>query len=189
MKEFYFIYDTVENEAIIVDCESKEEAITKAQKFAEDESIELADLQVFKACFMEAVPAPEKPKDITEEVKSYEDACRVLGYNVTEDSVLRREGFRPDEIARRKLEIITEALNEGWAPDWNNTNEYKYYPWFYIQPYGGADKAAGLTYASTYYAASYSSANIGSRLCYKTRNLAAYAGEQFKELYKIMLLK
>ena len=26
-------------------------------------------------------------------------------------------GFRPDEIARRKLETITEALNEGWRPE------------------------------------------------------------------------
>lgn len=189
MKEFYFIYDTVENEAIIVDCESKEEAITKAQKFAEAESIELADLQVFKACFVEAVPAPEKPKDITEEVKSYEDACRVLGYNVNEDSVLRRDGFRPHEIARRKLEIITEALNEGWVPDWNNTNEYKYYPWFYIKPHGGADKTAGLACADTFNAASATTAFFGSRLCYKTRNLAAYAGKQFKELYEIMLMK
>lgn len=189
MKEFYFIYDTVENEAIIVNCESKEEAITKAQKFAEDESVELADLQVFKACFVDAIPAPEKPKDITDEVKTYEDACRVLGYNVTEDSELRKAGFRPDEIARRKLETIAEALNEGWAPDWNNTNEYKYYPWYYIQPHGGADKFAGLACANTNYTASYTRARIGSRLCYKTRNLAAYAGKQFKELYEIMLLK
>lgn len=189
MKEFYFIYDAVENEAIIVDCESKKEAITKAQKFAEEESIELADLQVFKACFVEAVPAPEKPKEITDEVKSYEDACRVLGYNVTEDSVLRKEGFRPDEIARRKLETIAEALNEGWAPDWNNTKEDKYYPWFFIQPHGGADKSDGLAYAYTNSAASRASAHFGSRLCYKTRDLATYAGKQFKELYEIMLLK
>ena len=53
-------------------------------------------------------------------------------------------GFRPDEIARRKLETITEALNEGWRPDWNNTNEYKYFPWFRILPGKGKD-AEGRT--------------------------------------------
>ena len=31
-----------------------------------------------------------------------------------------------DEIARRKLETIAAALNEGWKPDWNNTDQYKY---------------------------------------------------------------
>nr|WP_240604985.1 hypothetical protein [Paramuribaculum intestinale] len=77
--------------------------------------------------------------DIRERVKTYADACEVLGIAEMDEKAFKACGFRPDEIARRKLETITEALNEGWRPDWNNTNEYKYFPWFRILPGKGKD--------------------------------------------------
>lgn len=96
--------------------------------------------------------------DICERVKSYADACHVLGISDNEAPEVIADGglMRPDEIARRKLETITAALNEGWKPDWNNTDQYKYYPWFYINPGKGKDPDgkpsgayAGLSYAYT----------------------------------------
>ena len=99
------------------------------------------------------------------------------------ETVLAKLGFAKDEIAYRKLKTIAEALNEGWRPDWANSNEYKYWPWFV---YLGA--SAGFSFANTYGTASNSAAHIGSRLCYKTRELAAYAGRQFEGLYNDFLL-
>lgn len=94
--------------------------------------------------------------DIRERVKTYADACEVLGIAEMDEKAFKACGFRPDEIARRKLETITEALNEGWRPDWNNTNEYKYFPWFRILPGKGKDAegkpdgaSAGLAFAAT----------------------------------------
>lgn len=29
-----------------------------------------------------------------------------------------------------KLQIVEEVYAQGWIPDWNNSNEYKYYPYF-----------------------------------------------------------
>lgn len=134
--------------------------------------------------------------DICERVKSYADACAVLGVGKMDEKAMKACGFRPDEIARRKLETITEALNEGWRPDWNNTDEYKYFPWFYIKPGAGKDAEgkpngahAGLAGAHTYYAASHTSANIGSRLCFHERRTAAYAGDTFRDLYAQILVE
>ena len=47
---------------------------------------------------------------------------------------------------------------------------------------------AGFSYAATGSAASNADAPVGSRLCYKTRELATYAGRQFEGLYNDFLL-
>lgn len=73
------------------------------------------------------------PKDITKRVQSYEDACKVLGSEPINVEMLYKLGFTNEEIVRRVLETITKALNEGWEPNWGDKNEYKYYPYFYIE--------------------------------------------------------
>lgn len=128
-------------------------------------------------------------EEITDRVKSYTDACNVLGIEPMNEQDMKEQGYRPDEIARRKLETITEALNEGWKPDWNNTNEYKYYPYFYIEENAKAQGTAGLASAYTHYAASYTYANIGSRLCFHDSETARYAGRTFTELYEQILIE
>ena len=136
--------------------------------------------------------------DIRERVKTYADACHILGISDSEEPEVIADGglMRSDEIARRKLETITEALNEGWRPDWNNTDEPKYYPWFYIRPHEGKDAegkpygaSAGLSCADTYYTASGTYTFVGSRLCFHERRTAAYAGDTFRDLYAQILVE
>lgn len=134
--------------------------------------------------------------DIRDRVKSYADACKVLGIAEMDEKGFKSCGFRPDEIARRKLEVITEAINEGWRPNWNDTDEWKYYPWFCIQPGKGKDPdgkpngaTAGLALADTDYAASSTGAYFGSRLCFRASELAAYAGDTFRDLYAQILVE
>lgn len=69
--------------------------------------------------------------NITDRVKSFEDACQVLGIstNVPEVKGLPRK-HQKAIIANYKLIVIAEALNEGWKPNWQDSDEYKYYPWF-----------------------------------------------------------
>lgn len=89
----------------------------------------------------------EDYEEITDRVKTYEDACKVLGVEPINEQNAKAQGFRSDEIARRKLETIAAALNEGWKPDWNNTDQYKYYPYFYIQENAKGKGSAGLSCA------------------------------------------
>ena len=67
--------------------------------------------------------------NITDRVKSFEDACQVLGIstNVPEVKGLPRK-HQKAIIANYKLIVIAEALNEGWKPNWQDSDEYMYYP-------------------------------------------------------------
>ena len=117
-----------------------------------------------------------KPISIIDRVKTYEDALKVLRRDHFDENNLY-----PREIARRKLEIIIEALNEGWKPNLSNHQEYKWYCYF-IGSY------AGLGFSNSYYSPTLAAAYFGVRLCLKSKELADYTGKQFNDLYKEMLL-
>lgn len=104
---------------------------------------------------------------ITDRVKTFKDACEVLGY------------IMPKNIhAVDKLKIVTKALNEGWTPDWNNSSQYKYVPYF---------RWNGTAFVYHGYHGWFASACVGSRLCFKNAELAKYAAEQFIDLYNEFL--
>lgn len=157
-----------------------EEAQDTVKKLTEDEG----NGSIFDYFYKE-----EDYEEITDRVKTYEDACKVLGVEPINEQNAKAQGFRSDEIARRKLETIAAALNEGWKPDWNNTDQYKYYPYFYIQENAKGKGSAGLSYAASYIAATNTFASIGSRLCFYASRLARYASNQFTDLYEQILIE
>lgn len=111
-------------------------------------------------------------------IKSYEDACKVLGVQpISENAVAAFPAEdRKSMLAYHKLTIIARAINGGWKPDWNNRSQYKYYPVFYYEN-------AGLSSANTNYAASIAVAYVGSRLCFQTEAMSDYAAATFADLY------
>lgn len=123
-------------------------------------------------------------KNIIDRIKTFEDACVVLG--IRDDYELEVKGTKglTDDIksivAYSKLIIIARALNEGWKADWNDTDQLKWIPWFeksksgFGLSYGGCDDWGSTT-------------DVGSRLCYKTSELAEYAGKQFESIYNDFL--
>lgn len=93
---------------------------------------------------LKLVDAPEEVIDnrpITERVKTFEDACNILGenhpcviaYNAFEHDVMASVDSKEiaDVAAYLKLRIIATALNEGWKPEFTE-KEYRWYPWFYL---------------------------------------------------------
>lgn len=147
-------------------------------------------------------------RDITERVKTFEDALKVLGevhcfvseYNTLVNSGLIHS-LSPDLVAYLKLRIITAALNEGWEPQFT-VDEYRYFPWFdfYTQKEidemdeedrsrvvgragSHSDANGGVAYANSDGASSSSDSGRGSRLAFKIRELAIYAGKQFIEIW------
>ena len=62
------------------------------------------------------------------EIKSYEDACKVLGVQpISENAVAAfPKEDRKSMLAYHKLTIIARAINGGWKPDWKNQNQNKY---------------------------------------------------------------
>lgn len=145
-----------------------------------------------------------KPIDVTERIKTFEDACEELGICPGEIEQMWEEGGikMPDEIAYQKLRIIASALNEGWEPQFTQ-DEWRYFPWFFLytaeelaeksdewkqehclRPTGDyKGEWAGLASAHSNYAPSLTAASVGSRLCFKNDTLAVYAGKQFIDLW------
>nr|DAZ04151.1 MAG TPA: hypothetical protein [Caudoviricetes sp.] len=116
-------------------------------------------------------------QDVTERVKTYLDACHELGREPLDEKKLLELGLTEHDIAYQKLAIVTEALNEGWKADWDNSDENKYYPYFIMSPSSFAFCGSGYVNACAF-------AGSGSRLCYKTRELAEYSAKQFIDIWK-----
>lgn len=117
-------------------------------------------------------------------IKTFEDACKALKLNpsLLPDVSAVPEQYRKRMLADYKLMIITEAINAGWKPNWNDSNEYKYFPWFRVD----ADKKrpSGFGFSTTYCDCTCTLTNVGSRLCFKSEEMALYAAKQFEDLYK-----
>jgi len=108
------------------------------------------------------------------DIKTFEDACNEL-----ENLTPIRNDEAPDEIAYKKLKIIVAAINQGWIPDWDNTDQRKWFPWFNL--------SSGFGFSFTHCHYGHSLTLVGSRLCFESEEKAGYAGNQFLELYKDFL--
>ncbi|MGQ0740187.1 MAG: hypothetical protein ACT4OJ_14140 [Bacteroidota bacterium] len=116
-----------------------------------------------------------RPQNIMDRVKTWEDACHVVGLAQHQEED-RLSKHNKSELAYAKLCTIAKALNEGWEPDWTKPSQYKYYPWFELS------SGSGLSYDDFDYLSSYSV--VGSRLCFKSRELTEYAAKQFISIYQ-----
>lgn len=150
----------------------------------------------------------EKPQNVMERVKTFKDACNELG--IEHDKWVQDKkdlGLEADVIAYLKLRIIAAALNEGWKPQFT-TDEYRYFPWFYLytqseidemseeeksrvvcRSYYHAGAYGGVACAFAFCDSSFTYAGVGSRLAFKTRELAEYAGRQFVEIWADYVFK
>lgn len=115
---------------------------------------------------------------ITDKVKTFDDAVKLVGISADLKSLVNYKGRDKDMItasAYAKLVIIARALNEGWVPDFTDGNQIKYWPWLKFT------KGAGFSFLV--YGDVWSDSAVGSRLCYKSRELATYAAKQFQPIY------
>jgi hypothetical protein len=118
--------------------------------------------------------------DIKERIKTFDDVLRENGVkrSVFENNI---QDLTTDEVAYKMLKEIAKAFNEGWVPDWTDSSQGKYYPWFKMgSPSGGGFSCDGC---DGWRAGS----DVGSRLCYKTADLAKHAGQLFENVYKDFL--
>lgn len=154
-----------------------------------------------------------KPKNVMERVKTFDDALKELG----DDNQLVKEyherwqlvgdkDVSKDYVAYLKLRIITAALNEGWKPEFI-PGECRWAPYFLLytkdeyerlnddvrarvvyRSYGHAYASGGVSAAAAYHDSACVTASIGSRLAFKSEELAEYAGKQFLDIYADFML-
>lgn len=146
------------------------------------------------------------PKDITERVKTFEDAVAILGNDnqaVIDYYAIADATCAEDILAMAKLKVVAEALNEGWRPKFDE-KEYRYYPWFYVYPKEKCEQLdedekkdccavghsgpyavfGGVTYVFQSRESVFSAMYVGSWLSFKTKKLAEYCGRQFIEIWE-----
>lgn len=143
---------------------------------------------------------------ITERVKTLDDAIAELG----EEHPLCQQyrtikwgytSFPADMVAYAALRVITAALNEGWEPQFTE-DERRWFCWYDLiskEDYDDLSDEAksrcvgrsgysayaggGLVCSSASSASSDSSTSGGSRLAFKSEELAAYAAQAFIDIY------
>ena len=120
---------------------------------------------------------------VTERVKTFKDACKVLGREPYDEEQLAKLGLPKNDIAYLKMVVIVEALNEGWKPDVCNREVERWYPWFRTN-----GSPSSFAFVGSLYDVEGASAGSGSRLALKSEQLASYCGKQFLELWKEILL-
>lgn len=117
-----------------------------------------------------------KQFNITDNIKSYEDACFILNINIK-----IRLNFENDyDYYSHQLKIIIKATNyidnnnQEWIPDFDNKNINKYIPWLEKKSYG-----LTVGYVDVYCCSSY--APLG--FFYKDSNSAKIITNRFIHLY------
>lgn len=156
--------------------------------------------------FSELIPVTKRVQTLDDAVRELGDdqpavkAWRSIKYGY---SVSEKDPDTADIMAYVTLRVITEALNEGWKPQFTE-GERRWYAWYDFltkeevegmsdeekeerRVVGRASSNAyaygGLVYSYAGNVSTVSYPNFGSRLAFKNEELAEYAAKQFVDIY------
>ncbi len=109
-------------------------------------------------------------------IKSFDDILKISGKKL-EDVLIYNSPKTAREIrlnAICKIELIKEVVNQGWVENWNDSNEYRYYPWFHFD-------SGGFGFYGSYSHCSYFNSEVAF---YKTKEISNFVGKTFLKEYK-----
>ena len=122
----------------------------------------------------------EKKISTFTDIKTFDDACKVC--ETTENDFYLKFSDKlldHDTFAYEQLKVVVKAINQGWTPDWDNTDQRKWWPYFNL--------SSGFGFSRSYFAYGFANTDVGSRLCFETSEKSIYAANQFIDLYKEFL--
>lgn len=156
--------------------------------------------------FSELIPVTKRVQTLDDAVRELGDdqpavkAWRSIKYGY---SVSEKDPDTADIMAYVTLRVITEALNEGWKPQFTE-GERRWYAWYDFltkeevegmsdeekeerrvvgRANGNASAYGGLVDSVAGNVSTYSGTYDGSRLAFKNEELAEYAAKQFGDIY------
>lgn len=117
-------------------------------------------------------------------IASFIQACKLLKYNPK--TILPNVSKMPVHLrvhttARAKLEIIAEASRGGVDLDYDNTDQRKWYGWFWLNK-------PGFQFSAAYYDFADSVSAGGPRLCYLSEEDTIYHCKKHIALYKAAMV-
>jgi len=121
-------------------------------------------------------------------ITTWQQAFKIKGLDPKKmpDVSMLPAAYQKPLIAHYKLNVVAEVLNDEWKPDYSNSNQVKYTPWFLVETTSKKPSGSGLSYLN--YGRWTTTTFCGVRLCYKDRATAEYAGKTFKKLYEDLFL-
>ncbi len=105
-------------------------------------------------------------------LETFDDLCKLHG--TTEQEFIetcKARGDEPDEIAYKKIKLITKTFNTAKI-NILDTTQKKWFPWFWVS-------SSGLAFANSTYNYVNASAAVGSCLCFDSEEASDFAGKKF----------
>lgn len=111
--------------------------------------------------------------DVKERIKTMDDVY--AEFSIDKEAFEKSFMF-PEDLDAAKVRLIIKAFNTDengnvWVPDWTNSKQTKYFPWF--------DLSSGVGFSGSRYDHWYTFSSVGSRLAFKSSDLALHAVKQF----------
>jgi hypothetical protein len=148
-------------------------------------------------------------EDACEKLGEEHPFVRVYNDMMSTDALNDEALHSQDLVAYMKLRIIVAAMNDGWTPTFAE-GERRYFPYYALytkeelddfdeedrkellfrvvrRSGNGSDADGGVAYASAGNVSSSTSASSGSRLAFKTYEMAFYAAKQFFNEYAALI--
>lgn len=118
----------------------------------------------------------EELTSILENAKSVNPIEEVYTFNGTTEKAFEElyKNIPPNIKATAQEEMIVNFYNKNIKPDWNNPNQPKYFPWFYLGSEFGF-------YFVGYFCLG---ASASSRLCFLREEDCLEAVKKFEHIYK-----
>jgi hypothetical protein len=96
-------------------------------------------------------------------------------YGTTEEEFDKLYENLPNHVKAFEKEcMVVTFYNKDWKPNWDDSDERKYYPWFYL----------GNDFRLRHSAYFYSCSCVSSRLCFRSEEDCEEAVEKFFEVYR-----
>jgi hypothetical protein len=118
------------------------------------------------------------PESLIGSITTYKQVCKALDnaeLTLSDFSFLPTED-RKKTLAFHKLQQIAKLFNGDWKPDWKNSNQYKYYPYFNVA-------SGGLGFCASGFDFSFSFCN-SFVVYFKDKETSDYVGKTFLSIYK-----
>lgn len=113
--------------------------------------------------------------DLFTNIKNYSDVCRELCEPELTETTFHRipMRYRKKVLAYSKLQQIQRLFNGEWVPNWSDSSEYKWYPYY-------NSTGPGLVFDGSGYRTSDFAAEVAF---YKSREISDFVGRTFIDIY------
>ena len=121
-----------------------------------------------------------KPKDLFSIIENYSDVCKELGESEFTEADFDNVGndYSQKLLDFAKIQQISKLFNGDWKPNWKDSNERKWFPYFEIKASGGF----GFSFSGYHDYYTFSAVAF-----YKDQKTSDFIGKKFSDIYEKLI--